>query len=56
MQARAFIIRHKIGLGLARLEQELAALGPSAFIICTRVAAAGKDTHGVETTVTSAER
>ena len=39
-----------------QLEQELAALGPSAFIICTRVAAAGKDTHGVETTVTSAER
>ena len=56
MQPRAFIICHKIGLGLAWLEQELAAFGPSAFIICTRVATARKDAQGVETTVTSTER
>ena len=45
MQAGALVISHEIGLGLARLDKELAALGPRAFIIRTSVATARKDSH-----------
>ena len=45
MQAGALVISHEIGLGLARLDKELAALGPRTFIIRTSVATAWKDSH-----------
>lgn len=45
MQAGALVISHEIRLGLARLDKELAALGPRAFIIRTSVATARKDSH-----------
>ncbi len=55
-QAGAFVISHEIGLGFAWLDEELAAPGPRAFIICMSIAIARKDAYSVEATVAAAER
>ena len=55
MQARAFIIYHKIGLGLSWLHEELAAFLQRAFVIRLSVAAARKDAHCVVAAVPATE-
>jgi hypothetical protein len=56
VQAGTIIVDHEIRLGLAWLDQKLAALSPRAFIICASIPTARKDPHCVEATVTAAER
>ena len=56
MQARTFIVYHKIGLGLSWLHEELAAFLQRAVVIRLSVAAARKDAHCVVAAVPATER